>query len=55
MFHTTELADEEVNYFFNKERRIKETTMVKLREEVINRPKDLVSFNADYESRIAEA
>lgn len=49
-----ELAETEVNHFFNVEIEILEATMVKLREKGVNRPEDLVEFNADYVNSIAE-
>ena len=53
--HTTKLADDEVNYFFNTEIKILETTMVKLREKRINRIENLVAFNADDVSSMSNA
>ena len=39
MPYTTVLTEAKVNHFFNVETRIPESTMVKLREEDIERPK----------------
>ena len=49
----TELTDDKVNYFFNMEIGILDTTLVKLLDEGTNRPEELAEFNADDMSVIA--
>ena len=55
MSDTTDLTEAEVNHFFNVEIGIPEPTMVKLREEGIERPENLVEFNSEDLKGIAEA
>ena len=55
MPHTTDLTEDEVNHFFNVEIGMPEPTMVKLREEEIERPENLVEFNFEDVKGIAEA
>ena len=55
MPYTTDLTEAEVNHFFNVEIGIPELTMVKLREEGIERPENLVEFNSEDVKGIAEA
>ena len=50
----TEITETEVNHFFNVEIGIPEPTMVKLQEEGINRPEDLVNFIAEDTNIVAE-
>ena len=45
MLYATNLTDVKVNHFFNIEIFIQEPTIVKLREEGIERPEHLVEFN----------
>ena len=52
---TADLTEVGVNHFFNAEIGIPEPTMVKLREEGIERPETLVEFNSDDAKGIAEA
>ena len=55
MSHTNEIIDDEVNNFFDVEIGTLEVTMVKLREEGIERPEDLVEFNAKDVKSVNEA
>ena len=55
MTYTTDLTEAEVNHFFNVEIGIPEPTMVKLREEGIERLENLVEFNSKDVEGIAEA
>ena len=55
MPYATGLTDIEVNHFFDVEMGMPEPTMVKLREEGVERPEHLVECNAEDVNRIAEA
>ena len=53
--YTTELTDDEANHLWNIEIGIPEAATVKLREKGVNRIEDLVDFNVDAVSTIAES
>ena len=55
MPRTTDLTEAEVNHFFNAEIGILGPTLVKLREEGIERPEHLVEFNSDDAKGVAAA